>query len=218
MTEKSSSEVYGDPDNRSSSGTFNVVSSTNNNHEQTMDMEYENTEHKSEVCGSPTGKAPESNKGLVCLVCRKRCDSTLSLKKHVCKHICNLPVYQCKECKGHFADKIELLMHSDEKYEDGKGYLYKNSYVCSLCGRKFNKKSACKDHIVQHKSMTHECKKCGWMFDTSYRVHVHRSLWHLRQEDEEIRTMSVIKIDPDVNGDKNLGYKCWMKNCTEFFC
>ena len=231
-----SSEVFGDPDNRSSGGTFepegghndrnstfelqgdhNDGNSINNNLEQTMDMECEKAEYKSEVCELPTGKTPEINKGLACLVCRKRCDSSLSLKKHVCKHICNVPVYQCKECKGHFADKVELLMHSDEKYEDGKGYLYKNSYVCSLCGRKFNKKSVCRDHIVQHKNMTHECKKCGWMFDTSYRVHVHRSLWHLRQEDEESPKMSIIKTDPDVNGDKNLGYKCWMKNCTEFF-
>ena len=236
MTEKMSSEIFGDPDNRSSGGTFepegghndrnstfepegdhNDGNSTNNNLKQTMDMECEKAEYKSEVCELPTGKTPEINKGLACLVCRKRCDSTLSLKKHVCKHICNVPIYQCKECKGHFADKVELLMHSDEKYEDGKGYLYKNSYVCSLCGRKFNKKSVCRDHIVQHKNMTHECKKCGWMFDTSYRVHVHRSLWHLRQEDEESPKTSVIKTVPDVNGDKNLGYKCWMQNCTEFF-
>ena len=225
MTEKgkSSGEVFDDPDNRSSGGTFeseknhNDGNNTNNNHEQTRDKECEKAEHKSEVCGLPTVEIPKSNKMLACLVCRRRCDSTLSLKKHVYRHICNVPVYQCKECKGHFADKIELLMHSDEKYDDNKGYLYKNSYVCSLCGRRFSKKSACRDHIVQHKNMTYECKKCGWMFDTSYRVHVHRSLWHLREGDEEIPKTSVVKTDQDVKEGRSLGYKCWMKNCTEFF-
>ena len=138
---------------------------------------------RNDTTGKKILKDAQTNDKVVrrkCLVCRTNCRSALALKEHVSKHIFNVPVYQCKTCKGYFKDKRSLLMHRYQIHDDnsGQGYAYCNSYICTLCGRRFAKKLTCAEHIELHNSMVLECDGCGWMFDTSYRVHVHRALWH----------------------------------------
>ena len=136
-------------------------------------------------------------KGSTCTLCRKSQKSTLNLKKHVSKHIFNVSIYQCSICKKHFKEKIRLLQHNQESHNTcskRKIYAYKNSFVCSLCGRRFWKKSVCVNHIAFHSGMSHECKRCGWMFDTWYRVAVHEGLWHggVHQACQHFRSSHVV--------------------------
>ena len=115
-----------------------------------------------------------------CLVCRSFSRSNIQLRDHVSRHAFNVPVYQCKTCKQYFNDKKSLLSHKRNMHGDslGQGYTYSSSYICPLCGRRFSKKETCVDHILRHAVMQHECKECGWVFDTSYRLYVHGSFWH----------------------------------------
>ena len=115
-----------------------------------------------------------------CLVCMSFSGSVFKLREHVSRHAFNVPVYQCKTCKQYFNDKRSLLSHKRNVHGDnlGQGYTYNRSYICPLCGRRFSKKTACVDHLLGHGNMKHECKECGWMFDTSYRLYVHGEFWH----------------------------------------
>ena len=118
---------------------------------------------------------------LRCLVCRKQCSSSVLLKEHVSKHIFNVPMYECRNCKKHFKDKASYVAHFKQAQFlklCRHGYLYKNSFVCPLCGRRFIKKSTCVEHIQLHDEMVFDCTKCGWTFDTLYRVQVHKALRH----------------------------------------
>ena len=118
---------------------------------------------------------------LRCLVCRKQCSSRVLLKEHVSKHIFNVPMYECRNCKQHSKDKASYVAHCKQAQFlklCRHGYLYKNSFVCPLCGRRFIKKSTCVEHIQLHDEMVFDCTKCGWTFDTLYRVQVHKALRH----------------------------------------
>ena len=118
---------------------------------------------------------------LRCLVCRKQCISLALLKEHVSKHIFNAPMYECRNCKQHFKDKISYLVHGKQGQLSSlcrHGYSYQNSFVCPLCGRRFPKKSTCVEHVRLHDKMVFNCIKCGWTFDTRYRVQVHEALRH----------------------------------------
>ena len=118
---------------------------------------------------------------LRCLVCSKHYISRALLKEHVSKHIFNVPMYECRNCKQHFKDKASYLAHCKQAQFSNlckHGYLYRNSFVCPLCGRRFIKKSTCVEHIQLHDEMVFDCAKCGWTFDTQYRVQVHKALRH----------------------------------------
>ena len=187
----------------------------NDNQDQATEKGCDREESTSGVQSESTEERKGDKTMHRCLVCRKISKSHSSHKSHVCSHIFNVPLYQCKSCKVCFTDKERLLKHSDEVYDGGKGYAYKSSYVCTLCGRRFAKNSTCADHIIHHDNMTRSCSQCGWLFDTSYRVHVHKALWHSGKKCKQTRE-NVEEADRHMASDENRKYKCWLKGCTEF--
>ena len=195
----------------------NEANEVNSHHpEQTTEMECVSPESK---CGVYGDQIEEDNKETTifrCLVCRKNSSSLSSHKSHVASHIFNVPIYQCKGCKAHFTEKKGLLRHTVEICQGSKGYVYKGSYVCSLCGRRFAKKLTCVEHIVHHDSMTHSCNQCGWLFDTLYRVHVHKALWHPGEKSTHLRKPDIDQTNSSIVQDEKRQYKCWVKDCEEF--
>ena len=187
----------------------------NHNQDQPTERGCDREELTSGIQSESTAESKDEERMHRCLVCRNVSKSHSSQKSHVCSHIFNVPLYQCKSCKVRFTDKQRLLKHSDGVYEEGKGYAYKSSYVCTLCGRRFAKKSTCADHIIHHDNMTHSCNQCGWLFDTSYRVHVHRALWHSGKRCKQTRE-NVEETVSNMVSDENRRYRCWFNGCTDF--
>ena len=157
----------------------------------TVKWEQESKKLIGEAYSTRRNRKSGTRKRFSCLVCRKRYESRSLLKNHVSKHIFNVPMYQCKTCKRFCKDRLSVLVHKEHTHggdKSSKGYAYNNSYVCTLCGRRCTKKVTCVEHVLRHSSMVHECVRCGWTFDTLYRMHVHVSLWHMNTRISAVST------------------------------
>lgn len=101
-----------------------------------------------------------------CDICSRSYKHWKSLQRHLKIHDA---IYKCSKCTLIFSDEDELQRHNDAKHTIAE-------HLCSICGKRYNKKASLTEHLLKHghgNSLKCPISGCQKIFTRSKRLTDH---------------------------------------------